>query len=281
MAGDWIKIEHSLPGKPEVMRMASILGISEAAVVGHLVRFWSWVDQNMSQKCPSVFGTKLGLDSRAGWDGFCDAMVEVGWLKFVGEQIEIPNYDHHLSQSAKQRAFESKRKSKQRKNVPQNVPKMSQKVRDKSGTKGGTREEKRREDIHPLSEDVCDTHKRGAFVPPTVAEVRAYCESRKNKIDAERFVDHYTARGWIMTNGKKVQDWQACVRTWEKNDGRFNSGAAGGLFGGGGGNSPSRFRGSFADDLAEALAGQDAGAADDVSGSGRGEGGPEADGGDA
>ena len=54
MAGDWIKIEHALPGKPEVMQMAEILGVDEMQVVGHLVCFWCWVDQNMSPSCPSV-----------------------------------------------------------------------------------------------------------------------------------------------------------------------------------------------------------------------------------
>jgi Spy/CpxP family protein refolding chaperone len=54
------------------------------------------------------------------------------------------------------------------------------------------------------------------FVPPALDEVRAYCESRKNGIDPEQFVAHYQARGWFLSNGKKVQDWKACVITWEK-----------------------------------------------------------------
>jgi len=56
------------------------------------------------------------------------------------------------------------------------------------------------------------------FVPPSVDEVRAYCEERRNGIDAARFVDHYTANGWVR--GKtKVQDWRACVRYWERVNG--------------------------------------------------------------
>lgn len=134
--------------------------------------------------------------------------------------------------------------------------------------------------VHSPPENVCVKEKRKAFVPPTIAEVRAYCDERKKGIDPERFVDHYTARGWIMNNGKKVQDWQACVRTWEKNNGRFESGTAGGLFGGSGGGSSARHRGSFESDLAEALARQAEGATPDVPESGPVEGGPEPDGGD-
>ena len=56
------------------------------------------------------------------------------------------------------------------------------------------------------------------FTPPTVEEVAAYCQERKNGIDPARFVDYYTARGWQLTNGRQVKDWKACVRTWEGND---------------------------------------------------------------
>ena len=55
------------------------------------------------------------------------------------------------------------------------------------------------------------------FTPPTTAEVAQYCAERKNGIDPAYFVDYYTVRGWTLSNGKKVKDWRACVRTWEHN----------------------------------------------------------------
>ena len=54
------------------------------------------------------------------------------------------------------------------------------------------------------------------FTPPTVDEVAAYCSERNNNINAEDFVDHYEANGW-MRGKTKIKDWKACVRTWEKN----------------------------------------------------------------
>lgn len=54
------------------------------------------------------------------------------------------------------------------------------------------------------------------FTPPTVEEVRAYCEERQNGIDAQEFVDHYSASGW-MRGKTPIKDWRACVRTWERN----------------------------------------------------------------
>ena len=57
------------------------------------------------------------------------------------------------------------------------------------------------------------------FIPPTVEEVRAYCESRNNGIDAQYFVDYNTARNWVYKGGVKMKDWKAAVRTWERNGG--------------------------------------------------------------
>lgn len=54
-----------------------------------------------------------------------------------------------------------------------------------------------------------------AFVPPTVGDVFAYCQERKNNVDAENFVDFYTAKNW-MVGKNKMKDWKAAVRTWEK-----------------------------------------------------------------
>jgi hypothetical protein len=53
------------------------------------------------------------------------------------------------------------------------------------------------------------------FVPPTVDQVRLYCDERGNQVDPRAFVDHYTANNWFR--GKtKISDWRACVHTWER-----------------------------------------------------------------
>lgn len=58
---------------------------------------------------------------------------------------------------------------------------------------------------------------RTVFIPPTVDEVRAYCESRGNGLDPELFVNHYEAKGW-MIGKNKMKNWQAAVRTWERKE---------------------------------------------------------------
>ena len=114
MSLPWIKIECGLINKPEVMRLAGLLDIDEHTVVGHLVAFWSWVDANMSRDCPDTTGTKRGLDRVAGRDGFTEALVQVGWLEFDGNRVTVPHFEYHLSQSAKTRATDARKKARQR-----------------------------------------------------------------------------------------------------------------------------------------------------------------------
>lgn len=54
---------------------------------------------------------------------------------------------------------------------------------------------------------------RHRFVPPTVDEVRTYCEEKGYTLDADRFVDYYTSNGW-MVGKNRMRDWRAAVRTW-------------------------------------------------------------------
>jgi len=56
--------------------------------------------------------------------------------------------------------------------------------------------------------------KRKRFIPPTLDEVKNYCQERKNNVDPEKWMNHYTSNGWKVGKNKMV-DWQAAVRTWE------------------------------------------------------------------
>ena len=53
------------------------------------------------------------------------------------------------------------------------------------------------------------------FKPPTLEEVQAYCDERGNSVDAQRFIDYYTANGWKVGKNS-MKDWKAAVRTWER-----------------------------------------------------------------
>lgn len=53
------------------------------------------------------------------------------------------------------------------------------------------------------------------FVKPTLEQIKEYCLTRKNNIDAQHFMDFYESKGWKVGN-QPMKDWKACVRTWEQ-----------------------------------------------------------------
>lgn len=72
----------------------------------------------------------------------------------------------------------------------------------------------RNKDIGIRNKDILkEENKR--FTPPTLEEVREYCNERHNSVDPERFIDFYASKGW-MVGKNKMKDWKACIRTWEQ-----------------------------------------------------------------
>jgi hypothetical protein len=113
MAGDWIKIEHITPDKPEVHQMADMLQIDPDSVVGKLFRMWIWADQQ------SISGNSLKvsdsfLNRLTSCTGFSNALRNVGWLNDRSDGLYLPNFDRHNGQTAKARALDSQRKKRER-----------------------------------------------------------------------------------------------------------------------------------------------------------------------
>ena len=68
-----------------------------------------------------------------------------------------------------------------------------------------------------IEEEADEPPRAKRFTPPTIEQVSDYCAERANSIDPQRFVDFYTARGW-MIGKNKMKDWKAAIRTWETRD---------------------------------------------------------------
>lgn len=60
--------------------------------------------------------------------------------------------------------------------------------------------------------------KKKIFIRPSVEEIKAYCEERGNKVDAQKFFDYYDTSGWVDGKGKPVKNWKQKVITWEGRD---------------------------------------------------------------
>lgn len=59
---------------------------------------------------------------------------------------------------------------------------------------------------------------RARFFPPSVEEVRIYCNTQGYAtIDPERFVSYYNAINWKIGN-TPMTDWQSAVQSWHRRD---------------------------------------------------------------
>lgn len=69
-----------------------------------------------------------------------------------------------------------------------------------------------------LKENILKGVKEKRFAPPTPENVRGYCrEMGYENVDAERFVDFYASKDW-MVGKNRMKDWKAAVRNWARQD---------------------------------------------------------------
>lgn len=79
-----------------------------------------------------------------------------------------------------------------------------------------TDERPKKDTTNKVNKDNKDNKKESSrFTPPSLDEVRSYCEGRNNNIDPESFIDFYSSKDW-MVGKNKMKDWKASIRTWER-----------------------------------------------------------------
>jgi hypothetical protein len=129
MRRPWIKVEVSTPDKPEICAIASRLRLDEDAVVGKLIRLWSWAELNRVN--PNELNvTKEFLDKLVSKKGFSEAMILSGWLGMEGERLFFPNFGKHNGEDSKVRGLTAKRVEKHRKiKASKNDENVTQKVK--------------------------------------------------------------------------------------------------------------------------------------------------------
>lgn len=118
----WMKLDHWLPSKPEVIEIKLLTKSTLAETIGRLVLVWIWFSEQtvtgQSRDCPGL------VDDIAGHQGFYEALRRVGWLVSDGPNMRMPNFERWLGS-----ALEARRRAKNR--VSGTSPGQS---RDKPGT---------------------------------------------------------------------------------------------------------------------------------------------------
>lgn len=220
MAGDWIKVEHTTPDKPEVVKLADMLGIDQDAVVGKLLRLWIWADQQ-SVSGNAITVTNSFLDRLVFCPGFAVGLVKVGWLNGRNGLLSIPNFDRHNGQTAKNRANTNRRVANHRKGrndetVTDVTPEPLQKPLP----------EKRREDNTTTT---TTTGREVCQFPQDVSEIDRFMAAQAlhplgDELTrcAERFYNEQAAVGWKNKHGIPLADWRPLARqyaaTWARNN---------------------------------------------------------------
>jgi hypothetical protein len=125
------------------------------------------------------------------------------------------NYTHYrgLKDPAEQREEWRKRKARQRRR---------EKGEEDGGDRDQTTTQRVRESGGEVAGEKVETSKSPAkkkastrFVPPSLEEVRAYCESKGYSFDPEAFHAFYESKGWKV--GKNpMKSWKAACVTWQK-----------------------------------------------------------------
>lgn len=218
--------------------------VTRCAVVGGLLSVWGVIRHRGKRfgddlRCAGV--TVAVIDDIADVPGFGEAMEQVGWVVQSDEGIVFPRffaeYNAEPTDRPKSKAAERQARYRQRNAASQSVTRTVTDSVTESVTCDVTRnvtrdvtvtprEEKRREEngiasAIPIGGAEGETsekpaRKRKTFEAPTVEQVAAYVTEIGGQVDPGDFVDYYAARGWVMTNGRQMRDWQATVRTWER-----------------------------------------------------------------
>ena len=129
-------------------------------------------------------------------------------LRMIGSAVDNDN-------AKRQQRFRDRKKAEKPIGLESSVTKSNAGVTD-DVTNNNESKSKRIEIEKELELDKEKFQKKSRFIPPTVEEVRAYCEERGNDVDPEKFVAYYASTNWYR--GKtKISNWKQCVITWEKN----------------------------------------------------------------
>lgn len=214
MAGDWIKLQKDTPDKPEVLAIASRLGLDPDAVVGKLVRIWCWFDTHTVDGNASCV-TFSFIDRYVGVTGFAEQVALVGWLIQNGHDISLPNFDYHNGETAKTRALGKNRTEKLRSNAKRNGRSNAPSVTKSSPEK---RREEKNINTGETPEGVSNTvwkdflKTRKTKVTETALNgIRK--EAEKAGISLEMALEISCSRGWQSFKSEWITDKQSTVKS--------------------------------------------------------------------
>lgn len=200
MAGNWIKMNKSLPRDPRVVRISSALRADRLRTVGGLLSAWCVADEQTEDGRLDGYTPEL-LDELVGFHGLARAMETVGWLVIGEGFLEFPRFSENNGQSSKRRIQDAERKMSARKadKCPKNVP-----------LKSGPDKIRGREDIKNTPPEFCPCSIEQAISQAPVC--------RMTPEQATHWWNVRNASGWTKgsTGGgtpRRITSWQSDMAT--------------------------------------------------------------------
>lgn len=196
---------------PKTVRLVGLLGRGAEVLP---IKLWAYCGKVHAESGKLSNYSTRELESAIGWWGkeseAVAALVKVGFVRELTgveagfEAVDWLEHQGHLA------AFKERSRKANEVRWASRTPSRSPKAEGKESSYLPT--------YQPVQQqtDGDGAARRGtAFVRPSLESVRAYCLERGNSVDAQAWLDHYTANGWKVGRNA-MKDWKAAVRTWEK-----------------------------------------------------------------
>lgn len=236
----WIESHTVLIRHTKIKSMARLLSISRVTAMGHIHCFWHTAIEQCEDGDLSNWSQEKIADA-AEWEGdpkaFFDALLV---SVFVDKSLLIHDWLEYSG-----RYLISKYKTSNHDRLVEIWAKYGKKYGKEFLRKSlGTTKEPPpyltlpyptlpldlKHDINPTSFLVEKERvrareekekKQPRFSPPSIEEVKIYCDERQNEIDPESFFAFYESKGWLIGN-TKMKSWKSAIITWEKRNDKRN-----------------------------------------------------------
>ena len=163
----------------------------------------------------SVTGHQVGTIKQA-----LSMFKELGLIEILENgaiyMLDIQNFIGKGSTEADRQRLYDRRISDERKQKKLTQSRNLEEILEKSTPEIEIELEKKIKIEKEINSNASTTIKRKRFEKPTLSEIKQYCIERNNNVDAQHFYDYYESNGWKVGKNS-MKNWQAAVRTWEKN----------------------------------------------------------------
>jgi hypothetical protein len=206
---------------PKFKSLAKTLNLRQYEAVGILESIWMMACQFAGEDGDLSRFKHQEIADWVDWRGDSEELIRVlvdcRWLDLIDGSLRIHDWLEHRPYYLKDRS--RKRQTPTRFDDVSGCSTRLQEIPGSSRKPPGDYNPSLVQSIIVQSSPVKSMHNSKetakGFSPPSVQEVQEYAKTRCLTIDAERFVDFYQSKGW-MVGKSKMKDWQATLRNWAR-----------------------------------------------------------------